>query len=235
MYPDFVIVVPPVAALWDLDGLIFDTEPIYDALFQDYAVVTIGARMPEEKFREMRARMFGSTVLDSARILHETLGLTDPPEVHVQWRETYNLEGRFREQTAVLPGVRKVLTRLQEAGMPLALATSSPRRMLKAKAARHPWLWDVFGDNIVTGDEVTNGKPDPELFVTAAEKLGVPREDFGRVLVFEDAPNGVAAAKTAGMKVIAVPYPLLDRSLMVEADQVLGSLEDFDPEEWGIR
>jgi pseudouridine-5'-monophosphatase len=58
--------------------------------------------------------------------------------------------------------------------------------------------------------------------------------DFGGVLVFEDAPNGVAAAKAAGMQVVAIPHPLNDRSLFAEADLILESMEHFDPAEWAL-
>jgi pseudouridine-5'-monophosphatase len=58
--------------------------------------------------------------------------------------------------------------------------------------------------------------------------------DFGGVLVFEDAPNGVAAAKAAGMQVVAIPHPLNDRALFAEADLILESMEHFDPAEWAL-
>jgi pseudouridine-5'-monophosphatase len=222
------------ATIWDLDGLIFDTEQVYDALFQQYAQEKTGRRIPDEEFRPMRARVFGGTALRSAAILHETLAVADSPETHIEWRKHYDLAEQFRQRTSVLPGAQALLTHVRAAGVPMALATSSERSLLEAKAARHPWLWDIFGDNVVAGDEVQHSKPDPELFVKAAKMLGIPREDFGRVLVFEDAPNGVAAAKAAGMKVVAVPHPLLDRGLVAEADQVVASLTEFNPQEWGL-
>lgn len=223
-----------VAAIWDLDGLMVDTESVFDEVFQDYAVARTGKRMPEAEFRAMRARMFGGKAIESARILHEALGLSDPPEEHLRWREAYDLAALFRERAAVLPGVRTVLAALQRRGVPQALATSSSRDLLEAKLARQAWLRSFFGEAVVTGDDVSRGKPDPELFVRAAALLRVSSDRFGRVLVFEDAPNGVMAAKAVGMKVVAVPHPHLDRRLVAQADQVLDSLEQFDAAAWGV-
>ncbi len=66
----------------------------------------------------------------------------------------------------------------------------------------------------------------------AAQRLGIAEDEFHKVLVFEDAPNGVAAAKAAGMNVVAIPHPMNSRSLFEEADLILESMEHFKPEEW---
>lgn len=88
-------------------------------------------------------------------------------------------------------------------------------------------------NHIVTGDRVSRSKPAPDIFHKAAA-LFEPAPAPAHVLVFEDAPTGVAAAKAAGMHVCMVPDPQLDRQLTLGADQVLTSLEDFVPEAWGL-
>ncbi len=83
----------------------------------------------------------------------------------------------------------------------------------------------------VDDPEVENGKPAPDLFLTAAKRLGA---DPQHCLVFEDAPSGTQAAIAAGMAVVAIPDPNLDRGLFQQANQILESLSDFKPSEWGL-
>ncbi len=90
-------------------------------------------------------------------------------------------------------------------------------------------------DHIITGDEVTRGKPDPELFNKAAAGFtNNPLSSPAACLVFEDAPSGVQAAKRAGMGVVMVPDDNLAAELREGADEVLISLVDFVPEAWGL-
>ena len=75
------------------------------------------------------------------------------------------------------------------------------------------------------------GKPAPDIFLLAAERLGI---EPAKCLVFEDAPSGMEAALAAGMSVVVVPDPNMDHSLYRNASQILSSLKDFDPEYWGL-
>lgn len=102
-------------------------------------------------------------------------------------------------------------------------------------AAAHKELFALF-DLIVTGDQVANGKPAPDIFQRAAAGFACPPASPAAVLVFEDAPSGIEAARAAGMASVMVPDPQLDRALVdeVRPDAVLGSLTDFVPQEWGL-
>ena len=106
-------------------------------------------------------------------------------------------------------------------------------RTFDLKTSRHR-EWFALFECIVLGDDpaVRRGKPAPDIFVVAAERLHAePR----RCLVFEDAPAGVAAARSAGMSVIAVPDPNMDARAYADADAILTSLDEFDPAAWGIH
>ncbi|XP_058114206.1 (DL)-glycerol-3-phosphatase 2-like [Magnolia sinica] len=90
--------------------------------------------------------------------------------------------------------------------------------------------------HVVLGDdpEVKRGKPSPDIFLAASKRFEDGTVDSRKILVFEDAPSGVAAAKSAGMSVVMVPDPRLDSSYHEGADQVLNSLLDFDPSRWRL-
>ena len=104
--------------------------------------------------------------------------------------------------------------------------------MFEAKYEKHKQWFSQF-KQIVRGDdpELKEGKPAPDIFLLAAERLGV---DPAQCLVFEDAPSGSEAALAAGMSVVVVPDPNMDHSLYRNASQILSSLKDFDPEYWGL-
>lgn len=114
----------------------------------------------------------------------------------------------------------------------MAVATSSARKYLDAKRVGKE---DVFGlfEGIVCGDDVKAGKPDPEIFLKAAGVMGVAP---GKCVVFEDAPAGVLAAKTAGMTVVAFPNPSVDRQLYVDAgfDCAVDGWRGFQPRIVGL-
>ena len=111
------------------------------------------------------------------------------------------------------------------------MATSSTRVLFDLKTQHHAWF-DQF-DQIVTGDDpdIRQGKPAPDIFLTAAKRLGVTPSDC---LVFEDAPSGMKAARAAGMAVVVVPEPEMDKSRYTAADEILQSLQEFKPEHWQL-
>jgi pseudouridine-5'-monophosphatase len=112
------------------------------------------------------------------------------------------------------------------------VATSSDRSHFELKTRRHLNWFKIF-EAVVLGDDpaVRRGKPAPDIFLVAARRLGVSPS---RCLVFEDSPAGVEAACSAGMKVIAVPDPNMERLAYGMADSVIDTLEDFDPVEWNL-
>lgn len=111
--------------------------------------------------------------------------------------------------------------------MPQAVATSTGRRLFDLKTQRHGAWFAVFA-KVILGDDprILHGKPAPDIFLLAADDLRVAPANC---VVLEDAPSGVAAARAAGMQVIAVPYPGMDPAKLAAADLVVGSLCDLDP------
>lgn len=141
--------------------------------------------------------------------------------------------------TPLMPGAERLVRHLAASGVPIAVATGSSRPSFELKTSKHRELFALFGA-VVTGDQVPVAKPDPAIFKMAAERLNShapadPRD----ILVFEDAPNGVEAAAAAGMSCVMVPYPGMPPEVAAGvaglAGQVLGSLEEFVPEEWGLQ
>jgi pseudouridine-5'-monophosphatase len=131
-----------------------------------------------------------------------------------------------------MPGARALTAALAARAVPQAVATSSGRRLFDLKTAQHREWFRVF-DAVVLGDDprLHRGKPAPDIFLLAAKELGV---DPASCLVFEDATVGVAAARAAGMQVIAVPDPENDPRPFADADLVLPSLEAVTPELLGV-
>jgi len=102
---------------------------------------------------------------------------------------------------ALFPGALELVKAFKRRGVPMAIATSSERAGMLLKTSFHPELMSMI-DVVITGDQVTNSKPAPDIFLKAAAALGVPANEC---LVFEDAPSGVLAGKAAGAHVVAVP------------------------------
>ncbi|GAB4813072.1 hypothetical protein N2152v2_000118 [Parachlorella kessleri] len=213
--------------LFDMDGLILDTEKFYTVVQQN-----IAQRFGKEFTWDLKAKMMGKKALEAAQVLVAELGLEGQitPEQFLTEREEA-LDKMF-PTSQLLPGAEQLLRHLHDHGIPFCLATSSHRRHFELKTASHGQLFELF-THVITGDRVSNGKPAPDIFLLAAGQFEPPAEPSD-CLVFEDAPSGIAAAKAAGMSCVAVPDPNLDKPLSEDADQVLGSLLEFRPEEWGL-
>jgi HAD superfamily hydrolase (TIGR01509 family) len=127
----------------------------------------------------------------------------------------------LREPLEPASGARELIEQLRARGLKLAVASSSPRVWVEATLAALG-LAESF-EAIVAGDEVARSKPDPEIFLRAAEKLGVAP---AHCLVIEDSPGGVAGAVAAGMRVVAVRSPLTGGRSFAEAALTIDSLAD---------
>lgn len=212
--------------IFDFDGLLLDTETLNLQVNQTI-VGRYGLAFPPE----IRARIQGRPALASAEVIVAALRLPLSPAEYVA--ERARLVPQLVAEVAPLPGAVRLSCHLATCEVPRAIATGSTRQSYAMKAAPHQqWLEPTFSC-IVCGDdpELKQPKPAPDIFLLAARRLGLAAD---RCLVFEDAIAGVQAAKAAGMAVIAVPDPSLDRTPYAIADAILASLEAFVPEAWGL-
>lgn len=216
---------PVSCIIYDMDGLLLDTEPFYTRVSQ-----SIAARYGKVFDWSVKVRMIGKRAVDSARIFTNELALPLTPEQYLDARQPL-LEELFPEAEP-MPGAVRLTQHLHRMGIPQGVATSSDSHHFALKTTKHKAWFEIF-QCVVIGDdpEVKRGKPAPDIFLLAAERLGIAPESC---LVFEDSPVGVEAARSAGMAVIAVPDPNVDRGEFRDADIVLDSLGDFDPAAWGL-
>ncbi|XP_022730356.1 (DL)-glycerol-3-phosphatase 2-like isoform X3 [Durio zibethinus] len=206
--------------IFDMDGLLLDTEKFYTEVQE-----IILARFNKTFDWSLKAKMMGKKAIEAARVFVEETGISD----------SLSAEDFLEEREAMLQRASRLIEHLHAKGVPICLATGSHRRHFELKTQRHGELFKLM-HHIVLGDdpEVKQGKPSPDVFLAAARRFEGGPIGSQKILVFEDAPAGVHAAKNAGMSVVMVPDPMLDSSHHALADQVLSSLSDFNPSEWGL-
>lgn len=181
------------AVLWDMDGTLVDTEPSWIAA-EHRLVESFGHRWSDEHAHAL----VGQPLLVSAAYIREHGPVPLSPEQIVE-RLLQEVIADVGAQLSWRPGVRRLLAEIGRAGLPMAMVTMSYRNLADAVASQLPA--GTF-ELLVTGDEVSAGKPDPECYLLAARRLGV---DPGSCLAIEDSPTGIAAAEAAGCVVLAVP------------------------------
>ncbi|KAE9408652.1 HAD-like protein [Gymnopus androsaceus JB14] len=238
--------------LFDMDGLMIDSEKIYTDVTNE-----ILGKYGKEMTWDIKAGCMGKPEKEAA--LHLLSFFPDIPLTLESYLSQRNaLQDLAWPTVPLLPGVEKLVLHLKKHNIPIAVATGSRRRNYEMKTG-HLQVFDYFEGKVVCGDdpkEGMRGKPNPDVFlVTAKEMVGrdvgpakgemeegvelteVQKKERSRGLVLEDAIPGMQAGKRAGMAVVWVPDPnLLDveYSGSERADQMLKSIEEFVPEEWGL-
>lgn len=184
----------PAAVLWDMDGTLVDTEPYWIAC--EHALVEeFGGTWTDADAHSI----VGFDLIDGATELRDRGGVRLEPEAIVE-RLLDGVIERAAEALPWRPGAQELLIACADAGIPCALVTMSWRRLADAVLAAAPHGSFVAS---VTGDEVTNGKPDPEPYLAAAAALGA---DPAWCVAIEDSPTGVASALAAGCATLGVPH-----------------------------
>jgi HAD superfamily hydrolase (TIGR01509 family) len=182
------------AVLFDMDGTIVDTEPYWIAA--EYALVEAHGGVWTD---EHAHALVGNALLASGEYIRRHGGvMLEPTEIVETLLD--DVVRAARRSMPWRPGARRLIGELSAAGVPCAMVTMSYRRLADTVvAALAPAVFSV----VVTGDEVLDGKPHPEAYLTAAQRLGV---DPRRCVAIEDSPTGVASAEAAGCVVVAVPH-----------------------------
>jgi HAD superfamily hydrolase (TIGR01509 family) len=205
------------AVVFDLDGVLLDSEEIWDRAREELARER-GGRWHDRAQRDM----MGMSSTEWSRYMHDVIGLAEPPE-EINREVVRRLTELYREELPAIPGAREAVERLA-ARWPLGLASSSNRELidlvLELLGVEHLFTATV------SSEEVARGKPAPDVYLEAARRLGV---DPTRAAAVEDSHNGILSANAAGMRVIAIPnahFPP-DEDALAEADVVLDSLAEL--------
>ena len=207
------------AVVFDLDGVLLQSEEVWDAVRERY-VRERGGRYDEEVHRAM----MGMSAPEWSTYLADDAGVRGAPEQINADVVDLMLEA-YRRELPLLPGAVEVVGRIA-ARFPLALASSSNRAIFE-EVLRLAGLADAF-QATVSSEEVPQGKPAPDVYLEAARRLGVAPE---RCAAVEDSHSGIRSAHAAGMRVIAIPnasYPP-DPEALALADVVLESLDQLTP------
>jgi HAD superfamily hydrolase (TIGR01509 family) len=208
------------AVVFDLDGVLLDSEQVWDEAREQLAKERGGRWHPQAQ-----RDMMGMSSTEWSRYMHETIGLPEPPK-QINREVVERLVAIYREHLPAIPGAKEAVERLATR-WPLGLASSSNRELidlaLELLGVKH-----LFATT-VSSEEVARGKPAPDVYLEAARRLGVEPTHAAAV---EDSNNGILAAKAAGMRVLAIPnqhFPP-DPEALEQADVVLDSLAELTPE-----
>jgi HAD superfamily hydrolase (TIGR01509 family) len=207
------------AVVFDLDGVIVDSEQVWDAAREALARER-GGRWHEKAQQDM----MGMSSVEWSRYMHDVIGLKDPPE-EISAEVVRRLEATYREELPLMDEAPEAVARLAERWS-LAVASSSNRPIIDLVLELGGL--DRFFRATVSSEEVARGKPSPDVYLEAARRLGV---DPTKTAAIEDSRNGILSAKAAGMRVIAIPnkrFPPGEEAL-AEADVVLESISELAP------
>lgn len=207
------------ALIFDFDGLILDTEtPEYHAwraIFREH-----GHDLPLEKWMAVVGSNTTTAGFDPIDYLMKLMGR--PLDREAIQRDLTTRQMALIAAQPVQPGVEQQIEAARRRGLKLAVASSSPQRWVVDHLERLGLL--AYFDAVRTADHVQHIKPAPDLFLAACEALEVQPAE---AIAFEDSPNGVTAAKRAGLFVVAVPNPLTRHGDLSHADLILGSLAEM--------
>ena len=208
------------AVVFDLDGVLLQSEEVWDAVRERY-VRERGGRYDDE----VQRAMMGMSAPEWSRFLHEEAGVPDDMD-EINSEVVRRMLEAYRRELPLLPGAVAAVQRIGDA-FPLALASSSNREVFE-EVLELAGLAACFRAT-VSSEEVERGKPAPDVYLEAARRLGA---DPTRCAAVEDSHAGIRSAKSAGMRVVAIPnaaYPPDEEALEL-ADEVVRSLDDLTVE-----
>jgi len=183
------------AVVFDMDGVLVDSEPVWERVRRRFVAGHGGNWAPDAQ-----DAMMGMSTAEWSAYVSADLGVGVPPGTVAEMVVTA-MEAAYRENLPLLPGAVDAV-REMAARWPLAVASSSPRSLIETVLAA-AGLRSAFAA-VVSSEEVARGKPAPDVYLAAAERLGVPGPSCAAI---EDSSNGLRAAAAAGCQVIAIPRP----------------------------
>ncbi len=195
-------------AIFDMDGVLFDTERMYQETWREVASEMGITLPPEYTYHVSGASKDG--VYEAVRRFYHT---DDPIRITTEVYERMHI--KQQKPLPIKPGVKEILTFFQQKGIKTAVASSTFRAQVNENLEKNGLA--LYFDTVICGDEVTKAKPDPEIFLRAAEKLSLSPEDC---YVFEDSFNGIRAAHAAGCVAVMV----ID---LMEPDEEIRTLSDY--------
>jgi HAD superfamily hydrolase (TIGR01509 family) len=207
------------AVVFDLDGVLIDSEHVWDEARQRLAEER-GGRWHERASRDM----MGMSSPEWSRYMRDEVGIDEEPEA-ISTEVVRRLEAIYRERLPLVDGAVAAVERLA-ARWPLGLASSSNRELIDL-VLELSGLEPHF-QATVSSEEVAHGKPAPDVYLETARRLGA---DPARCAAVEDSENGIRSAKAAGMRVLAIPnprYPPAEGALG-QADELVSSLAELTP------
>ncbi|MEZ6122027.1 MAG: HAD family phosphatase [Planctomycetaceae bacterium] len=203
------------AVVFDLDGLMLNTEDIFDLAGRELL-----ARRGLEMTSEIHHSMLGRRPDEAFQALKDLTGISDAiSDLKLETRELF--ASIAEHHLAVMPGLTDLLDYIEDLQLPRAVATSSPRDYMQDLLSRFGLLHRFH--LTLTAEDVTHGKPHPEIYLTAAARLSV---DPSEVLVLEDSETGTRAAAAAGTYAVSVPNRHTAAGNFEIADAVVSSLAD---------
>ena len=215
---------PYQAVIFDMDGLIVDTENIYYNTYNQ-TLNELGIDIPRKGYVRCVGHPVESNSADAVK--HYDLPIR-PEDFHEAWMTRFETAISDPDQIDLMPGFLGLLSHLQNKHYKLGIASSTPRQRMRATLQNGVLphvnanaLHDIFGA-IFSGSDVTRTKPDPEIYLKTAAKLNVPPETC---VVFEDSEAGVQSGKAAGMTVFAVPNFFTAHQNHDLADRILSRLD----------
>lgn len=203
------------AIIFDMDGLMVDTEPLARRAWE-VVLATYGATLADEIY----GRMIGRRTAEAAQTLLDNVALP-LTAVELAARKSEIFEALRAEGVPMMPGLVELQTAVLQRGLPWAVATSSPRRHAQATLVQLGMAAACHA--IAAGDEVENGKPAPDIYLLAAQRLGIPPK---QCVALEDSVPGCRAALAAGMQVVAVPNGQTETADFSFAHHVFASLHE---------
>ena len=210
------------AVIFDMDGVMIDSEPLWEK-----AERILLARRGIDYNPTYRDKIVGLNQKDSGKLLKETFNLPETIEELLAERIEILLP-LYEKELELVPGLITILKEVKESGFLLALASSSPYKVINFVLGK--FSLNEFFSVVVSGESVEFGKPHPDIYLYTAKKLGACPEQGRRIepsecVVIEDSINGVKSAKSAGMLCIAIPDKRLNQKEFQIADLVIDRLD----------